>query len=129
MTRRKTLLKELVERLNPEKQAMSLEVPRPVADYLAAEKAKDAESLARCFTDDGVVHDEGGEHRGHAEILNWKREADAKYRYVLEPLDASTGDETVDLRARLTGDFPGSPIELMFRFAVTDDKIKSLRIG
>jgi hypothetical protein len=33
---------------------MKLNVPEPVAAYLAAEAAKDVEKLALCFTDDGV---------------------------------------------------------------------------
>jgi hypothetical protein len=36
---------------------MALNVPEPVAAYLAAEEAKDADALSRCFTEDGTVHD------------------------------------------------------------------------
>jgi ABC-type maltose transport system permease subunit len=39
---------------------MALDVPEAVAAYLAAEEAKDADALSRCFTEDGTVHDEGG---------------------------------------------------------------------
>jgi len=38
---------------------MPLDVPEPVAEYLAAEEVKDAHALSRCFTEDGTVHDEG----------------------------------------------------------------------
>ena len=38
---------------------MALDMPEPVAEYLAAEEAKDANALSRCFTEDGTVHDEG----------------------------------------------------------------------
>ena len=41
---------------------MKLNVPKPVAAYLAPEEAKDAEKLALCFTDDGTVHDEEEDH-------------------------------------------------------------------
>ena len=107
---------------------MSLEVPGPVAAYLAAEKAKDADMLALCFADDALVHDEGRDHRGLDAIRAWKREADAKYQYVMEPLDAAVGEKTVRLRARLTGNFPGSPIELTYTFTLANDKIASLEI-
>jgi len=30
---------------------MALDVPEPVAEYLAAEEAKDADALSRCFTE------------------------------------------------------------------------------
>jgi hypothetical protein len=108
---------------------MLLNLPGPVAAYLAAEKAKDAESLDRCFSADAIVHDEGRDHRGIAAIKAWKQEVDAKYRYVLEPLAASGSNNQVTLRARLTGQFPGSPVEVDFLFTVGDDKITSLEIG
>jgi hypothetical protein len=108
---------------------MSLNLPGPVAAYLAAENAKDADKLALCFADDARVHDEGRDHHGRDAIRSWKREADAKYQYVLEPLDASVGGKTTKLRARLTGNFPGSPVELDFRFTLGNDKITSLEIG
>jgi hypothetical protein len=47
---------------------------------------------------------------------------------VLEPLSASVGEKTVKLRARLTGNFPGSPVELDFTFTLANDKITSLDI-
>jgi len=33
---------------------MALDVPEPVAEYLAAEEAKDADALSRCFTEDAL---------------------------------------------------------------------------
>src|SRR5438552_15030187 len=69
--------------------AMSLEVPGPVATYLAAEKAKNSDLLALCFAEDALVHDEGRDYRGRDAIKSWKQEADAKYQYVMEPLAAS----------------------------------------
>jgi ketosteroid isomerase-like protein len=108
--------------------AMQHKLPAPVGAYFAAEKAKDADRLARCFADDAVVHDEGRDHRGVEAIRTWKRQADAKYQYVLEPLDASVSGQTVKLRARLTGNFPGSPVELDHTFTLAGDKITSLEI-
>ena len=108
---------------------MNIKVPGPVATYLAAEKAKDSEKLAECFRDDAVVRDEGREHRGVAAIEAWHREANVKYRYVVEPLEATESGPTVVIRARVSGDFPGSPIEPRFTFAVSDDRIGSLEVA
>ena len=107
---------------------MSLNVPEPVATYLAAEKAKDVDMLAKCFAADAVVHDEGREHRGIAAIQRWKREADTKYQFVMEPLSASAADDVVTVRARVSGNFPGSPVELNFNFTVADEKIVALKV-
>jgi len=107
---------------------MNFNVPGAVATYLAAEKAKDTEQLGECFREDATVRDEGREHRGIAAIKAWHREANAKFRYVVEPLKASVGGPAVVVRARLTGDFPGSPVEMRFNFTVSEDRIVSLEV-
>ena len=107
---------------------MALNIPQTVAAYLAAEKAKDADALSRCFANDGIVHDEGRDYYGRDAIRQWKQEADAKYRYVLHPLDARTKGDTVTLRAQLIGEFPGSPAELDHLFKLSNNQITSLEI-
>jgi hypothetical protein len=107
---------------------MTLTLPNPVAAYLAAEQAKDAEQVSACFTADGLVHDEGRTYRGRREILRWKRAADEKYRYTMQPISAHTHGNEVTLRALLIGDFPGSPIEVNHFFKFSNDKITSLEI-
>ncbi len=86
---------------------MPLNLPGPVATYLAAVKARDVDMLALCFADDALVHDEDRDYRGLDAITSWKRETDAKYRYIAEPLDVAVDGNIVRLRARLTGNFPG----------------------
>jgi hypothetical protein len=108
---------------------MSLELPRPVATYMAAERAKDPELLISAFADDARVHDEGNDYRGTDGIKAWWQEAQLKYQYAVEPLDASISDDTVNVRARLTGNFPGSPAEVTFSFVTQSDRITSLSIG
>ena len=84
--------------------------------------------LALCFADDAFVHDEHRDYHGLDGIIAWKRDADAKYRYALEPLDAAVDRNTVRLRVRMTGDFPGSPVEADYTFTLASDKIISLAI-
>jgi hypothetical protein len=107
---------------------MNSNVPGPVATYLAAEKSKDTEMLGQCFRKDAFVRDEGREHRGVAAIKAWHREVNAKFRYVVEPLEASVDGPAVVVRARVTGDFPGSPVEMRFNFTVSEDRIVSLEV-
>ncbi len=107
---------------------MTLTLPNPVAAYLAAEQAKDAEQVSVCFAADGLVHDEGRTYRGRDEILRWKRAADEKYRYTMQVISAHTHGNEVTVRARLTGDFPGSPVEVNHFFKLSNDKISSLEI-
>jgi len=107
---------------------MALDAPGPVTEYLAAEEAKDADALSRCFDEDGSVHDEGQDYHGRDSIRRWKQAADAKYRYVLQTVSVQTFKDLVTVRARLTGEFPGSPVELDHIFRLSGDKIASLEI-
>jgi hypothetical protein len=103
-------------------------LPAPIASYFTADRA-DGDGATRCFTENGVVIDERREHRGRDAIVRWQTEARAKYHYTSEPLnvDVSGGDVTVI--TRVTGAFPGSPIELRYRFTLEGDKIARLEIS
>jgi len=107
---------------------MALDAPEQVVAYLAAEDAKDADALSRCFTEEGIVHDDGRDYRGRNSVRQWKQEVDAKYRYVLQAVNAQTFGDKVTVRVQLTGEFPGSPVELRYIFKLSNDKIASLEI-
>ena len=108
---------------------MTLAVPKPVAAYLAAEAAKDAGAISRCFTEDAIVRDEGLDYHGRDAIRQWKAAADSKYNYVLVPLSVRAEGTKLTVRARLVGDFPGSPVELDHIFTLSNNEIASLEIG
>jgi len=106
---------------------MTLDLPGPIAAYFAADK-EDGAAVARCFTEDAVVKDEGRTYRGRAAIRQWKEEASARYQYTSEPLASEPRDGTVVVSSRLTGTFPGSPVNLRFFFVLEGDQIASLEI-
>ena len=102
-------------------------LPEPIAVYLAAD-GDDSEVFSRCFAEDAIVRDEGQTYRGLAAIKQWKAEARKKYQYTIEPLaSARKGDKTI-VTSRLTGNFPGSPVDLQFVFGLDGNKIVSLEI-
>ena len=107
---------------------MTLDAPEPIAAYLAAEEAKDADALSRCFVEAGIVHGEVRDYRGRDAIRQWKQGADEKYRYALQMVNAQMHGDEVTVRARLTGEFPGSPVELDHIFKLSNNKIASLEI-
>jgi hypothetical protein len=107
---------------------MPLDLPRPVAEYFAADHARDAHAQARCFADDGVVHDEGGTFRGTEAIREWSTATREKYHHTVEPLSAIDRDGATIVTARVAGDFPGSPVTLDYIFRLKGDKIASLEI-
>jgi hypothetical protein len=107
---------------------MHNDLPPIVTAYFVAEHKKDAKALSLCFSSDGLVQDEGRRHRGQHAIRRWKEDADTKYRYESEALGASVDGDVVTVRVRLTGAFPGSPIEVDNIFTLTDGLIRSLEI-
>ena len=104
-----------------------INLPKPIAIYLAADGG-DSEAFTRCFAEHAVVRDEGHTYSGLAAIKQWKAEAKKKYQYSIEPLACDRkGDKTI-VTNRLTGNFPGSPVDLQFDFRLDGDKIVSLEI-
>ena len=102
-------------------------LPKPIAVYLAADGG-DSEALSRCFAEDAIVRDEGQTYRGLVAIKQWKVGARKKYQYTIEPLaSARKGVKTI-VTNRLTGNFPGSPVDLQFVFELDGNKIVSLEI-
>ena len=106
---------------------MSVDLPKLIATYFAADKA-DGEAVARCFTLDGVVRDEGHTYHGTAEIKRWKAEASTKYAYTSEPFASERQGAMTVVSSRLTGNFPGSPLDLRYFFRLEGDKIALLEI-
>jgi hypothetical protein len=61
----RVLLAQQIEEATPIRMVkMPIAMPTPIASYFAAERAQDPEALARCFTEEGVVRDEGGRFEG-----------------------------------------------------------------
>jgi len=106
----------------------SLELPLPIASYFANETS-DPQAVAQCFVKDALVVDERQQHRGHAAIAAWNADATAKYSFTTELLAAETDGASTTVRARVTGNFPGSPIELRFRFTLEGHLIARLEIA
>jgi hypothetical protein len=106
---------------------MTIELPAAIAAYFAAD-LQDSDAVASCFTGNAVVKDEGHTHTGLAEIKQWKAESSAKYQYTIEPLTSEKQNGDTVVTSRLTGNFPGSPVDLRFFFGLDGDKIASLEI-
>ena len=107
---------------------MPITMPAAVASYFAAERRQDPDAIARCFTEHGVVRDEGGRFEGAAAIRQWNAEARERYHHTVEPLSAVEGDGRTVVLATVSGDFPNSPLKLEHIFRLQGDKIASLDI-
>jgi hypothetical protein len=107
---------------------MSIHLPAPIDLYVKSENAGDANALSECFAADATVHDEHHTYRGLAAIREWKVEAKRKYGHTVTPVDVTEQDGKTILKARLTGNFPGSPVTLNYSFVLESGKIVSLDI-
>lgn len=96
--------------------------------YLAADAAGDLDAFVRCFSPDATVRDESRSHFGHDAIRAWKSHVKATVPHCLTPLGLSRVDESWKLLAKVTGAFPGSPVELMHVFQLGEAEIVSLEI-
>lgn len=106
-----------------------MQLPDAVRTYFEADKADQIDVLIAVFTDDAVVRDEGRTHEGRDAIRAWWRAAKNKYHHVAEPVDAVYTPAAWKVRTKVTGDFPGSPATLTFRFSLAEGKIAKLEIG
>jgi len=101
---------------------------KPIALYVAAENGGDVNLFDRCFIESATVRDESETHKGLAAIKAWKAETKRKYQHTVDPLRIAEQDGKFIVTNRLTGNFPGSPIEIDFVFIIEGDKIVSLEI-
>ena len=99
-----------------------------IASYVVAANAQNVDAVTACFAEDAVVLDEKQEWRGVSAIRNWATEVSAKYHPALEILEAANFGNTTVLAGRVSGDFPNSPIELRYAFALDGGKIQRLEI-
>jgi hypothetical protein len=104
-----------------------LKLPEPIAAYFNADR-RDGEAVARCFTKRAIIKDEGQTHSGPAAIKAWQTEVSAKYSYTSEPLAVEHKDARYIVITRLSGNFPGSPVDLRFVFRLERGKIAFLEI-
>jgi hypothetical protein len=108
---------------------MPIRLPDPIARYVQIANSGAAEAAAECFAPDATVRDEGQTHEGVAAIRDWMAATKQKYGHTIAPLELEQRDDGSVLKARLTGNFPGSPITVNFSFRLAGGRIRALEIG
>lgn len=109
-------------------EILAIDLPKAIAGYFAADETKDAARVAHCFTETAVVTDEGETHSGRAAIQAWKAASSTKYSYTVEPFSITADGNRTVVTSHLAGDFPGSPVDLRYVFALEGEKIAELEI-
>ena len=108
---------------------MQPDLQPPISSYFEARNAHDAARTAALFTAAGRVHDERNDHRGRDSIQDWAEATSRQYQMTQTPRAAREEDGATVVTAEVAGSFPGSPIELEFRFVVEGERIAELKIG
>lgn len=104
-------------------------LPEPLQTYFSAQNVHDVDRLIGCFAPGARVRDEGEEIVGRDAIRAWKEKVRDKYHYTTEPLGHRQEGGSDLVTARVTGTFPGSPVELTYRFTLGDGMIAGLEVA
>lgn len=104
---------------------MSLELPKPIADYIEANKRLDLEGMMKPFRPDAVFTDNGKSFVGQAAIRKMLEEEAIAVKAIFEP-DTFREEGEIVLEGPAHGEFPGSPLRFTYRFKMDGDAITSL---
>jgi hypothetical protein len=110
------------------KNSPTIDLPAPVVAYWTAANAGDSAAAAACFAADATVRDEGHTHRGAAAIAGWIEQTTQAAHPVVDPLRCAAEAGRLLVTAKVSGFFPGSPVELDFEFTLAAGKIAKLEI-
>ena len=105
-----------------------LRLPKPIEHDLTGDGA-DSEAVSQCFSETAVVNADGHTYAGRATIKQWCADVFAKYNATNEPFACEQKDGRFIVTCHVSGNFPGSPIDLRFSFKLEADKIDSLEVS
>lgn len=105
---------------------MSLNLPRPIADYIEANAQLDIDGMMKPFLHDAVFIDNGKRYEGVVQIRKLLEEEAIAVKAIFEPDAVRDEDGDVVLEGPAHGDFPGSPIRFTYRFELANNAIKTL---
>lgn len=99
-----------------------------VDNYFEALNTKQIEKQIDYFTEDASVIDVDETFKGKAVIKKWISESNSKYDAFSKVIDVKTYGANVNVLTIVSGNFPGSPVDLKYHFVMLNEKIKSLDI-
>jgi len=107
---------------------MNTHLPPVIAAFFHAHNTGETADFIQLFTPDALVTDEAHEYRGAA-INGWIDAAIAKYKPVADVVNLSEVGGQIIATAQVSGNFPGSPAQIRYRFTLRANKIAVLAIG
>lgn len=108
---------------------MSNTMTGPVEAYFEGRNARDFARALSGFSEAAVVRDESRTHRGRADIGAWMQDTINAYDDRSRLLSIKAEGDDLLATAEVSGNFPGSPITLRYRFEMERGLISSLEIA
>jgi len=109
-----------------------LQLPAPVAGFVAAANRFDLDGLVAVFAADGMVNDQSREFRGPPAIRAWAAREMTGDRVTLRVIEAIRHETDVTVRAEIDGDYDKTglpdPLVLSFYFTLRGSRIGQLII-
>lgn len=106
---------------------MNIELPSPIAAFFQASNTRKTDDFLLLFTDSAIVTDEAKDYRGAA-IKEWIDLATAEAKPISEVIDLTHQGKKMVVTAQVSGNFPGSPVQLCYEFTLKDNRIDVLMI-
>jgi hypothetical protein len=104
-------------------------LPQVILNYFAAANDGRIDDATHCFAENARVHDENHDHLGHTAIREWVADTTEKFQPKTELLHFTETNGTILATAKVSGNFPGSPVNLGFSFTLENEKIATLSIS
>lgn len=105
---------------------MSIELPRPIADFIEANARLDLDGMMKPFLRDALFIDNGKRFEGQAAIRKLFEQEVIPVKAIFTPDTVREKDGDIVVEGPAHGDFPGSPLRFTYRFALVDGAIKTL---
>jgi hypothetical protein len=106
---------------------MNAELPPVIAAFFESSNTREFADFLSLFTDNAHVNDEANDYFG-AKIAEWIDRATADAKPIADVTDITREGEQLVVTAQVSGNFPGSPVQLRYYFTLKDSKIATLRI-
>lgn len=109
---------------------MMIELPKPIADYVAANARLDLDGMVQPFAPDAVVFDAGIGKRfeGQGELRTLFEDEVIPVKAIFTPDAVRHENGKVVVEGLAHGDFKGSPIGFTYTFTLEGAAIKALEI-
>jgi hypothetical protein len=108
---------------------LTTRLPALLARYFEAQNGRDVEAMLASFAADPVVCDEHREHRGAAAVREWIVDVTKKYEPQVEVVETMVDGSNVTVDVSVSGNFPGSPLQLRYAFVLVEQRIARLEIS